>query len=74
VHSVLIQLEEATIGTIASMGVGRQTLEQNTHRLCWPLPGRMFLIIVNSHSKWLEVHVMQSASLAVTIEKLQDMF
>ena len=35
-----------------------------------PFQGRMFLVIVDSHSKWLEVHVTHSASSAVTIEKL----
>ena len=34
----------------------------------------MFLVIVDSHSKWLEVHVTHSASSAVTIEKLQTTF
>jgi len=39
-----------------------------------PFQGRMFLVIVDSHSKWLEVHVTHSASSAVTIEKLQTTF
>ena len=34
----------------------------------------MFLVIVDSHSKWLEVHVTHLASSAVTIEKLQITF
>jgi len=32
--------EEATSGTVATIGVAIQTLEQNTHRLCWCLPGQ----------------------------------
>jgi len=34
----------------------------------------MFLVIVDSHSKWLEVHVTHSASSAVVIEKFQTTF
>jgi len=39
-----------------------------------PFQGRMFLIIVDSHSKWLEVGVTHSASSAVIIVKLQTTF
>ena len=39
-----------------------------------PFQGRMFLVMVDSHSKWLEVHVTHSASSAVTIEKIQTTF
>ena len=35
-----------------------------------PFMGKMFLIIVNSHSKWLEVEVMSSITSEGTIEKL----
>lgn len=35
-----------------------------------PFIGRMFLILVDSHSKWLDVQVMQSISSTKTIEKL----
>ena len=39
-----------------------------------PLPiGKVFLLIVDSHSKWLEVHVTINAT-ATTIEKLQITF
>lgn len=39
-----------------------------------PFQSRMFLVIVDSHSKWLEIHVTHSAASAVTIEKLQTTF
>ena len=35
-----------------------------------PFLGKMFLLIVDSHSKWLEVHVTTSATTATTIDKL----
>ena len=39
-----------------------------------PFMNRMFLIVVDSHSKWLEVEIMSSVTSEATIEKLQEMF
>ena len=39
-----------------------------------PFMNRMFLVIVDAHTKWLEVHVTQSSTAAVTIQKLQQTF
>ena len=39
-----------------------------------PFMGHMFLILVDAHSKWLDVHLMQSITSANTIEKLQIVF
>ena len=39
-----------------------------------PFLGKMFLLIVDSHSKWVEVHVTTSATTATTIDKLQTSF
>ena len=36
--------------------------------------GKMFLIVVDSYSKWLEVEVMSSITSEATIEKLRDLF
>ena len=36
--------------------------------------GKMFVIIVDSHSKWLEVEVMSGITSKATIEKLRDLF
>ena len=36
--------------------------------------GKMFLIVVDSHSKWLEVELMHSITSEATIEKLREMF
>ena len=35
---------------------------------------RIFLVIINAHTKWLKVHVTQSSTLPVTIQKLQQRF
>ena len=39
-----------------------------------PFLGHMFLIIIDAHSKWMDVHLMQSISAAKTIEKLRIVF
>ena len=36
--------------------------------------GKMFLLIINAHSKWLKVHCVNSASTETTIEKLGATF
>ena len=36
--------------------------------------GKMFLLIIDAHSKWLDVHVVESATSAVTIQKLEASF
>lgn len=36
--------------------------------------GKMFLLIMDSHSKWVKVHVATSATIATTIDKLQITF
>ena len=39
-----------------------------------PFLGKMFLLIVDSHSKWVEVHVTTDATTATAIDKLQTTF
>ncbi len=39
-----------------------------------PFLGKMFLIIVDAHSKWLEVHPVNSATTQVTLDKLRSTF
>ena len=36
-----------------------------------PFLRKMFLILIDSHSKWIDVHITSTSSTAVTIEKLQ---
>ena len=33
--------------------------------------GKMFLVIIDVHSKWMDVHPTNFATLSITIEKLQ---
>ena len=39
-----------------------------------PLFGKMYLIIVDAHSKWMEVHITNGCTTAITIDKLQLSF
>ncbi|KAL6473975.1 hypothetical protein MHYP_G00175360 [Metynnis hypsauchen] len=39
-----------------------------------PFEDKMFLVVVDAHSKWPEIAVMRSTSTAKTIEKLGEMF
>jgi len=39
-----------------------------------PFMGRMLLIIIDAHLKWLEVYNTNSSTTAVTVEKLRDVF
>ena len=36
--------------------------------------GKMFLIVIDAHSKWMDVHMVSSATAQVTIEKLRSTF
>ena len=39
-----------------------------------PFMGQMLLVIIDAHSKWLEVYITNSSASAVTVEKLRDAF
>ena len=39
-----------------------------------PFMGKMFLVIIDAHSKWMDVHVTSSATAMATIEKLRVTF
>ena len=39
-----------------------------------PLYGKMYLILIDAHSKWMDVHITSGCTTATTIEKLQLSF
>ena len=39
-----------------------------------PFLGKMYLILIDAHSKWMEVHITSPATSAVTINKLKLTF
>lgn len=41
---------------------------------CGPVMGKMFLIAIDAHSKWIEAHSMTSITSTATIEKLRSIF
>ena len=39
-----------------------------------PFMGKMFLLIIDAHSKWMDIHCVNSATSSTTIEKLRTSF
>ena len=39
-----------------------------------PFVGKMFLLIIDAHSKWMDIHCVNSATSSMTIEKLRTTF
>ena len=39
-----------------------------------PFMGKMFLLIIDAHSKWMDIHCVNSATSSLTIEKLRTTF
>lgn len=39
-----------------------------------PFMGKMFLLIIDAHSKWMDIHCVNSATSSTTIEKLRTTF
>ena len=39
-----------------------------------PFMGKMFLIVVDAHSKWIDAHIMSSTTSGSTINKLREIF
>ena len=39
-----------------------------------PFLGHMFLILIDEHSKWMEVHVTKLSTSLATIEKMRSTF
>jgi len=39
-----------------------------------PFMGYMYLVIIDAHSKWIDLHMTQSSTSTVTIEKLNQTF
>ena len=70
-----VQQEQPTSVTTTSVGVAREAMDKRIHiDYAGPFMNRMFLVIVDAHTKWLEVHVTQTSTAAVTIQKLQQTF
>ena len=41
---------------------------------CGPVDGAMLLVIIDAHSKWMDVHKVRSSSATATVEKLRESF
>ena len=56
------------------MGVASHPWERLHIDYAGPFLGKMFLMVVDAHSKWLEVEIVSSATSANAIAKLRAMF
>ena len=57
-----------------SMDLAYTPLGPDSHRLCWANFGKMFLVIIDAHSKWLEVIAMVVCSASTTIQAVRTLF
>ena len=64
--------ENSRENTLASLGMARKTLVKITHRLCWPLPKPH--VVVDAHSKWIEIKMMNKITASKTIDCLREIF
>ena len=62
--------KQAPTGTFAPVGLAEDAMAESSNRFHKPLMGKIFLIIVDSHSKWIEVEMMSNITSEATIEKL----
>lgn len=59
-----------THGTLSPPRMARYTMVKNSWGLHRSFLGLMFLVIVDTHSKWLDIHVMKTSHAA--IDKLRQ--
>ena len=68
-------LESTSYCGNASLGMTSQTMGSYPHWLyAGPFLGKMILIVVNAHSKWMEVEIVPAPTSAHTVEKVRAMF
>ena len=65
------QPQKASCSTHTAVGLAREAVDQDP---CRPFMGKMLLILVDSHSKWIEVYIVSRTSAAATVEKLRLAF
>ena len=56
------------------MDMAKSALKENTFGLLWSTQGSMFLVVVDSHSKWPEMFILKETTATKTIEILCDIF
>lgn len=69
--------KEASACSTTPVGVSRCVLEKTAHRLCWPFLNNMFMIVVDSYTKWLQVFYVSQITLwhiKATVTRLKRLF
>ena len=59
---------------LTSTGMARSPWTQVHTDFAGPFLGKMYLILIDAHSKWMKVHVTSTATSAVTINKMKLTF
>ena len=66
--------EDTTTSTPTSLGMATSTMVLNHIDYASPFMGKMFLLIIDAHSKWLDIHIPNSSNTKSTVEKLHMRF
>ena len=66
--------EDTTTSTPTSLGMATSTMVLNHIDYASPFMGKMFLLIIDAHSKWLDIHIPNSSNTQSTVEKLHMTF
>lgn len=56
------------------MGISQKSVDTYTYRSCRTFHREVILILIDAHSKWLEVHIVPTTSSGATIDKLKTIF
>ena len=51
-----------------------KTMVQGTCNFAGPFLGKMFLVLVHAHSKWMDIHIITSISTDITLRKKRTSF
>ena len=60
--------------SIASLVLASSAVDEGARGLRWTLAREMFLVLIDAHSKWMEVEPVESATTKTTVEKLRKIF
>ena len=69
-----VLMPNATTGTIITMVMAKPSMVRVHIDFLGPFMGHMFLLLIDAHSKWIEVYPMASITAKASIECLRNVF
>ncbi|CAB3984850.1 PREDICTED: uncharacterized protein K02A2.6-like [Paramuricea clavata] len=66
--------ENASTSAFTPLGMAQSSMARIDINYASPFMGKMFLLIIDAHSKWLDVHYVNTATTETTITKLRVTF